>query len=201
LDEPYVYYPIYSGEEAGYLTVEHFWARNQFALIKEISLSLPVEYKLYVKEHPWNPGEFSFAQLKELKKMKNIRIVDPRTNGQSLIKNSEAVVVLQSFTGWEAYLYQKPAVVLGSAFYTFSTLFYRVKNITELSTVLWRALDKKTNVYKENQAEWLWSIYGMITSGHKGMFVNKKPPYGFPDDRDNSKQMAEAIAKKMTREI
>jgi hypothetical protein len=84
LDEPYVYYPIYSGEEAGYLTVEHFWARNQFALIKEISLSLPVEYKLYVKEHPWNPGEFSFAQLKELKKMKNIRIVDPRTNGQSL---------------------------------------------------------------------------------------------------------------------
>lgn len=197
--EPFVYCPIYSGEEAGYLTAEHYWARNQFDLVKEVAMNLPAGYFLYLKEHPWNPGEFSYKELKELQRIKNIRIVDPRINGNLMINKSKVVVVLQSFSGWEAYIHKKPVVAIGAAFYTFTSMIYRVENINNLSFVLWRAIEKGSEIYKENEDEWKLSIHSILTSGRKGVFVNKKPPYGFPDDKENAHQIALSIFDKINK--
>ena len=97
--EKYVYFPMYFEDEWQNLVGPHFWSRNMYALIKELTVSLPSDYKLYVKEHPAVPAEVSFSKLKELQAMHNIRVIHPTVQGQALIDGCSALVVLVRTSG------------------------------------------------------------------------------------------------------
>ena len=92
-------------------------------------------------------------------------------------------------------------VCLGSTYYSHSPLVYRVRDISDLSDALWRAIKKGSGIYSDREEEWLWFIYNVISTCGKGKFVGVRPPYGFPDDRENAKKMASFIAKKIRRDL
>lgn len=48
---------------------------DELSMIKNISKALPYNYQLYIKEHQAMSGERPFSFYKELKKLKNIRII------------------------------------------------------------------------------------------------------------------------------
>tara|TARA_Y100000310_G_scaffold344546_1_gene457894 strand:- start:7779 stop:8723 length:945 start_codon:yes stop_codon:yes gene_type:complete len=85
----------------------------------EIALSLTVQWcdkydiPLVVKGHPVNPG--SMASLKKLVSDKTIWIDDASIH--QLIENSEFVVTVNSGTGFETILHNKPVVTFGRADY------------------------------------------------------------------------------------
>lgn len=192
-EDRYVYFPVYSGEETSYLANTHYWARNEKSLIKEVANNLPQGYFLYVKEHPTNPGDLTFSELKELSKIKNIKILRPTVDATELIRNSKAVCVLLGTTGWEAFLDKIPVVVLGNSFYSYSRLVYGVQSMSYLSEIIWEVLSRGKNIYKDNEEEWLWFIHAVITTCGEGTSVNLIPPYGFPTDKDNAKKIADFI--------
>lgn len=199
-DEDFVYFPFYSGLETGYLTDDHFWARHEIELIHEVASSLPVGVKLYVKEHPHNPGDFTYAELKRIRSHPNVRVLHPSFSSQYLVERSKAVFVLQGTAGWEALLSQKPVVSVGTSFFSYSPLVHRVDRISEVADVLNRALNSEL-VYTAHQSEWLWFIYGVVTTCFMGSIVNLVPPYGFVTDDQNARRIADQVANKITRDL
>ncbi len=197
-DEKYVYFPFYSGNETNYLTMDHHWSIEQIALIKEVALSLPSGYSLYVKEHPFNPGYFTYPELREMQRIPNVKVLPPTLSTFDLIEKCSGIVTLEGTVGWEGFLAQKPIVCLGMLpYYAYSPLVYSVGNIGSLTQVLWQSLRAGSTVYTENQEEWLWFIYQVISTCSQGSLVRLHPPYGFSDDSENARKMAEQIWKRM----
>ena len=96
-DEPYFYFPLHrSGDAQILLRAPQYY--NQFQLIETISKHLPIKYKLYVKQHPNGEGEFKISELRQIKKLKNVRLINTKTNTHDILKNSEGVITINSNT-------------------------------------------------------------------------------------------------------
>lgn len=198
-NEDFVYFPLYSGLETSYLVREPYWARHELSLIEEIAKSLPVGMFVYVKEHPHNPGDFTFSELRSLQKNSAIRVLHPSISSQYLIEKSKAVVVVGGTAGWEAFLSKKAVIALGDMpFYAQSSLVYKTPNIREFRSVLRGVLHKGDEIYKERADEWLWFIYMIISTCGRGELVKLSPPYGFNADPENVKRVAAYIEQKLT---
>lgn len=117
-DEKYVYYPMhYIPESSTYVKAPMYM--NEMSLIEAISKSLPIDWKLYVKEHQSMIGQRSLDFYKQVKKLHNVKIVkinfykDPKP----WIEKSECVVTITGTAGFEAAMLNKPAIVFGNVFY------------------------------------------------------------------------------------
>src|SRR3989344_4782583 len=114
--EQYAFFPLHFEPEIA-LLVQGSFVRNQLEVIRQAARSLPVGWKLYVKEHPqmveFRPRRF----YKELKKMPNVRLIDPRIKSFPLIERSGLVIVISGTAGFEACLLGKPLVTLGQQFF------------------------------------------------------------------------------------
>ena len=200
-NEKFIYFPLYSGNETGYLVDNHYWANNQISLIEEIAKSLPAEYNLYVKEHPTNLGYFSFGKLKYLQNFSNIKIIHPSFSSQNLIEKSKAVFVLQGTVGWEAFLSKKPVINLGTTFFSYSSLVYKINDISDISNVIWKVIKNGSKIYDNKKEEWLWFIHSVITTCGEGSIVKLEPPYGFILEDDNTKKMCDFISQKIKKDL
>jgi len=193
-EESFVYFPVYSGLETSYLTQTPYWARNEVELIREVARKLPIGTWLYVKEHPHNPGDLSYAQLRALKCIPNVRVVRPEVASQYLINASRLVVTIQGTAGWEAFLSKRPVVCIDSvAFYARSKLVYVVENISCLEEIITRALADGEKSYHTYIDAWRWFIHAVITTMGTGSIVNLEPPYGFVTDKVSVERLAEYV--------
>jgi hypothetical protein len=201
--EKYVYFPFFSGKETMYLSNEMFYSEteNQISLIKEVARSLPYGYFLYAKEHPFNPGDFTFSSLKKLKKSPNIKVFHPSVSSQELIDGSSAVVTVEGTAGWEAFLSKKPVVCIGGLpYYSYSSLVYKVGNICDLSKILWQAIRNGAYIYKQNENEWIRFIHNIISTCGKGAIFEAGTP-NLSTNYENLKNMADSIFKKITKNL
>jgi len=141
-----IFYPLHVEHDAQILVRAPQYA-NQLKLIKKISESIPKGFMLYVKEHPNNVGGTSIKKLKMIKSLSNVKLVSPYVNSHDLIKQSKMIVTINSTVGWEALIYEKPVVVLGTPFYEISGLIWKVNELSELKEKIDNALNKK--IWKE----------------------------------------------------
>lgn len=102
---------------------------KQIIAIDHIAKSLPLGTMLYVKEHYACLGHRHVNFYKQLAGYPNVRLITPFANIHDLIKESQAVIVLTSTTGFEALLHRKKVFVLGDVYYQFS------KNVTKMNDV------------------------------------------------------------------
>jgi len=142
-DEKYIYYPMHRPIDAALLLrAPHFV--DQASLIETLARHIPVGYKLYVKEHPSGKGEAKLSELNRIKALPNVKLLDPDTHSHDLIKNSACIITVNSNTGWEAMLYQKPVVTLGNAFFDISGVVNKVINFYDLAPTIKKALKQKS---------------------------------------------------------
>ncbi len=196
-DKKYVYFPFFSAKETYYLSNDMYYGDNEISLIKEVARCLPMGYFLYTKEHPFNPGDFTYSQLKELKKSPNIKVFHPSISSQELIDNSSAIVTVEGTVGWEGFLCQKPVVCIGGVpYYAHSSLVYKVNNICNLSSVLWQAIRKGSKIYKDKNEEWFWFIYKVLsTCGFGSIYEPGRPR--FMKTKENFQNLANSFFEKI----
>jgi len=139
--EKYIFYPLHIQTDAQVLARCPQY-KDQIALIKSLSYHLPFEYTLYVKEHPNNFGGVSVADLKEIKKIPNVKLINAHTHSHELIKNAQAILTINSNVGWEGLLYEKPVIVLGKAFYDITRLTYNVRDFYKLPLIIKKAVNQ-----------------------------------------------------------
>jgi len=141
-DEDFVYFPLHLQPEYSTMVLAPMYL-NQIEVVRKISRSIPVNYKLYVKEHPsmikyrgWREA----AYYKELKSLPNVRLVNPFTNSHSLIKESELVTAITGTAGLEALMYKKPAIIFGEPHYSVIPLVYNCDSPENLCQLIQVAL-------------------------------------------------------------
>jgi len=133
--EPYVYFPLHFEPEIALSLLAPFYM-DQAALVENIAKSLPIHFKLYVKEHPMMIGFRPKSFYQRLRKMPNVRLIDPFTSSYELSKNAKIVAVITGSAGWEALLLKKPVITFGHVFFNKLKMVKKVRDITSLHEVI-----------------------------------------------------------------
>lgn len=143
---PFIYFPLHVYPELSLLIGAPFYT-NQIEVIKNIAKSLPMGYKLYVKEHPgmrirnWR----SISFYKQIMNLPNVHLVHPSITTEEIVKKCSLVITITGTTGLEAAFNEKPAIVLSDVNYSILPSVYRLKNIEELPQAIRSSLQRKVD--------------------------------------------------------
>jgi hypothetical protein len=130
-----IYFPLHMQPE--YTTdVRAPFLTNQLALIDNIAKSIPIGYRLVVKDHPAMSGERDIGYYRSLQKLYNVDLVSPYVDGHDLIKRSAMNVTITGTTAWESILYERPVVAFGPLFYGYFDLVTHCREVSDLPALL-----------------------------------------------------------------
>jgi hypothetical protein len=149
-NEKFLYYPLQSEPEAKPLTTTPFYV-NQITLIENIAKSIPIDYTLYVKEHPIQKTK-SWRSIKDYKiilDIPNVKLIHPDVNSQKLILKSQGVISVLGSTGFETLFYKKPIILFGEDYYDKLSMITKINSFMELNKKIKYAL----NNFKFNNKE------------------------------------------------
>jgi len=150
LDENFVFFPLHYEPELSLSLFAPFW-QNQINLVRQMSVSLPLNFKLYVKEHPGMVGYRTRSYYKELKKNPNVKLVNPIVPSYDLIKKARLVLSISGTIGWEAVLLKKPVITFGDVFYNKLSFVKKCEKIEELPYLVKSQLENFN--YNEEELE------------------------------------------------
>jgi hypothetical protein len=147
LKKPFVYFPLGVEPEANILITAPF-TTNQIETIRNIAKSLPIDYKLYVKENPAqvNREWRKISEYKEILNIPNVKLLHPTFSNEELLKNSSLVITIAGSSGFEAAFYEKPSIVFSDVIYSILPSVNRIKEIEKLPETIKEGLLTKVNV-------------------------------------------------------
>jgi hypothetical protein len=146
-DGPFIFFPMITDPERSLLIAAPFHT-NQFELIVHIVKSLPIGYKLYVKDHPqmvtrdWRPTSF----YKKIMELPNVKLLHPSTNPNDILKKCSLVITIGGTTGLEAAFYGKPTITFVNTIYSKLKSVHVLKNIEDLPNIIRSQLTKKVDL-------------------------------------------------------
>jgi capsule polysaccharide modification protein KpsS len=151
-NENFLYFPLSIEPERNLEVLTPFFP-DQFELVSKIAKSLPVDYKLYVKEHPvsktkyWHPIKF----YKSLIELPNVRLLHPSVKSEEIISKCSLVATYVGTSGIEATFYEKPVIVFGNSTYhnDFSSVC-KIQDINELPKIIRKQLKIKPTIKELN---------------------------------------------------
>ena len=144
LPENFVFFPLHAEIERTLLITAPFYM-NQIEAIKVIAKSIPINYKLVVKEHPFQVARAwrSVSDYKEIMNIPNVILVHPTFSNEELYKNCSLLVTIAGTSGFEATFYGKPAITFVDLNYSILPSVSTVKNLHELPDLINESLTKK----------------------------------------------------------
>jgi hypothetical protein len=144
--EKFVYFPLQMDEESSLLLgAPHY--TNQIESIREIVKSLPVDYKLYVKEH-FSQSIRNWRDIREYKKIMsipNVKLFHPNASSEDFFKKCSLVISAAGSSAFEATFYEKPSITFSNLHYSILPSVFYVKSLKELSRTIKNALTVKVN--------------------------------------------------------
>lgn len=165
-DKDFFLFPLHFQPEASTSVYATYYC-DQLNTIKNISLTLPLPCKLYLKEHPVAVGTRPKSFYEKLKEIPNVVLISPDESAEKLIRNSLGVITLTSTMGMEAALLGKPVYVLGSVFYSYHPLCRIVRSFEDLKEKIKRDLADKPNIgdLEDINNRFIVSYYRNTTKG------------------------------------
>ena len=140
----YAFYALQYEPEATLLVLAPF-ELDQKTVIARLARSLPADMYLYVKEHPgmvpFRPRSF----YNDLKKIPNVRLIDPAVSSFELIRHSQLVATITGTPGWEAVIFNKPAITFGHVFYNALSFVGKSRTPEALPDLVRKQLNVRTD--------------------------------------------------------
>ena len=143
---PFVYFPLHQMPERELLIGSPF-NTNQIEIIKHISKSLPIGYRLCVKEHPtqvtreWRDISF----YKEILSISNVHFLHHSVKSEEVLKKCSLVITIRGAAGLEAAIHQKPTIIFSDFSYSILPSVYKLQSIEELPAAIRSSLRTKVN--------------------------------------------------------
>lgn len=143
---PFIYYPLHSQPERA-ISIASPYCTNQVEIITHIAKSLPVNYQLFVKDHPIMDlkGGRNISFYKQIMKLPNVKLLHHNTNREKLLKGCSLVITITGTTGLEAAFYNKPTITFGKTPYSKLSWVSRVFDLEELPKIIRHALESKVD--------------------------------------------------------
>jgi len=191
--ERFVLFPLHLQPESTTLILAPHCV-NQIAVIEDIARSIPIDHRLYVKEHGVSRGRRPRGFYNAIKRLRNVRLLTPDCDTHDLINRASASCVINSTVGWEGILYEKPVVTLGHVSYNSFDLVQHVRAPEDLPAALNRAI-----YHHKPDAELLLAYVAANIAGTYDADINFNP--GWAENPtlapDNIRRLAEAVASEL----
>ena len=142
-DDKFVYFPLQVDPDRN-LLIGSPYLTNQIESIRNIAKSLPIGYKLYVKEHPGQRHEWrDISFYKKIIEIPNVKLIHPSVPSEKIYEKCSLVITSGGSSGFEAAFFGKPTIVLSDTIYTRLDSVTKVTNFDELSTTISLSLNKQ----------------------------------------------------------
>lgn len=165
----FVYYPLHTEIERSTLIGAPYYV-NQIEVIKNIAKSLPINFKLVVKEHPVqiNRSWRSKSDYEEIMSIPNVILYHPNFPKDVLYKNCSIVFTIAGTAGFEAACYGKPSITLVDLNYSILPSVFTLTNFTDLHELINKLLLLKVStddvnkflaIFEKNVSNFDWSRF------------------------------------------
>jgi len=164
---------------------------DQIALLQDISKSLPIGYRLYVKEHVSSKGRRPIEFYNAIRNIPAVRLLGPDEDTWSLIRGAGALAVITGTMGWEGALFGKPVISFGDVFYNLLPQVYRAREVPKDQ---WYALfQKAVTGHRDNPDATLALVSAIHQASHPGWIAG---PGTFPAvlEPENIAKLTAALA-------
>jgi len=163
-DEPFVYFPLHFQPEWSTLVLAPQFT-HQPGLVDQISKSIPLTHKLYVKDHPKmaQRGYRESSYYDALDRIENVRLIDPRVDSHELIRESDVVTTITGTAGLEALLYETPVITFGQVNYNVMDAVHTCSSIQRLPEQLHEAIHS----YQHDEQELLLFLAAVFAESFK----------------------------------
>lgn len=115
--ERFVYFPLQMQPEASTSLYAPAYL-DQVALVEAIARSIPITWRLYVKEHPVMLGARPWSFYRRLQAVPSVRLIDPTVQSHDLIRTSRLVCSITGTAAWEAAAIGTPAILFGETVFS-----------------------------------------------------------------------------------
>jgi hypothetical protein len=192
-DEKFIFFPLITEPERSLLIAAPFYT-NLIELVTHIAKSLPVGYKLYVKDHQsmdtrdWR----SFSFYKKIMNLPNVKMLHHAIHPKNILPKCSMVITVGGTAGFEAAFYQKPTISFVDTLYSPLKSVKILNNIKELPQLIQKQLNMKFDLSDLNnfvsvleKNSFVFDFSGFDTLAHHILFYD-----GFLSDVEiNEKQM------------
>lgn len=191
--ETYYYYSFHLEPEAAVLYLGGGIYKNQVKLIENIAASLPPGCYLYVKDHPHEQGYRSVEDYLALKKIPNVKLLDPQLPGKRVIAKSAGVFTINGTAGFEGLLMGKQVYTFAHSFYTRTKRVNVIWNIRELRAAVYA---NRSTTYTDDTDLYPY-VQAFLSALHPGVvdyFSGRAETYGV-DLNENADKIARDFFK------
>lgn len=146
MDTRYVYFPLGIVLER-HILIDAPYYTNQVELIRHIVKSLPVGYRLLVKEHPAQESREwrTISEYKQILDIPNVTLIHPSFSDQELQKNCSLIISTAGGSAFEATFYEKPSIIFGNAIYSYLSSVNQVTSMERLPEAIKTSLNTKVD--------------------------------------------------------
>ena len=146
-EEKYILFTLHMEPERSLLLAAPFYT-NQLETIRSIAKSIPIGYKLLVKEHFSQSirGWRNISFYKELSSIPNVSIIHPEVSIDKLIQKSSLVISVGGTVSFEACFYEKPSIIFADLGFSMIKSISKLDNIEDLSNMIRKSLQNKPKV-------------------------------------------------------
>lgn len=170
--EKYVLFPLHYQPEVSTLVMGTYYL-DQPALIGDIAKSLPVGYRLYVKEHFFAIGRRPIEEYRRIANCFNVRLIGPLHDPIKMIEESSAVATIAGTMGWEAILMERPTITFGDSFYNTYPQVFRAGLVAKIE---WPRIFKEALAhYRPDHELLLKYIAAILDASYQGYFSFDNP--------------------------
>jgi hypothetical protein len=147
-DIPFVYFPLHKEPER-FLSVGAPYYANQLEVIENIAKSLPVKYKLFVKDHPamikttmWVRSTEFYSRIVSLP---NVELLHHSINQDEILEKCKLVVTINGSSALEAAIENKPSIIFNKIDFSEISSIFTLESIEKLPLTIKTALNSKVN--------------------------------------------------------
>jgi len=143
----FLYFPLHMEQESAMLLGAPFYL-DQIGIIKNVAKTLPIGYKLLVKDHfvMKTRGWRSIRECKEIMDLPNVILMHPLSDGKNILEKCSLVVAVKGTSSIEAAFQMKPSIVFeNSGSYRLPSV-HKITSFHELPVAIRNGLKKKVKI-------------------------------------------------------
>ncbi len=197
--EKYIYYPLHVNPEYSTNFQGTMWM-DQTYNIEVLSKSVPVDWLIYVKEHPAmliarvRPDEF----YRRIRRLPNVRMASVSIDSHEMIMGAQMVAIVTGTTGWEAILRGKPVLQFVPNYFDVLGLSRKYSTIENLSLDIRDELQRMAAISPEERKRRI--IHYLAALLEHGYWATHGPQFfyepGTPEQYELcGREMADALIK------
>ena len=151
LEERFIYFPLQLEPERATLISATFYT-NQLDVITNIAKAIPIDFQLFVKEHPMQKikGWRKISFYKSIMELPNVKLIHPSIPNDEMLKKCSLAITIAGTTGLEAALYKKPCIIFADANYSSLPSVYRLRSLEDLPNAIRESLKKEVKLSDVN---------------------------------------------------